>query len=240
MPRARSLRWPRPLRPWRRLGALAGALGLAAGLLLGCAGARPPVDAALAQAARDDDALRVYDALEALIAAGRDTLADRQYAYDRVRRHEEDTAAYTFARAAVTGRLVQDLGLRGAGLVHDVERYARRSRELDPDFRDGAATRLLGTLYVIAPARLLEHGDSEEGLAMLQELVERRPDVVENHLRLAEAYVALGDPIPAVPHLCACLSAESLLRRDDRELLVELLGRGSRLRCTTAASLGPR
>ncbi len=223
-----------------RVGALAAALGLAAGLALGCASPRPPVNAALVQAAEGDDALRVYDALEALIAAGRDSLDDREYAYERVRRHEQDTAAYTFARAAITGRLVQSLGLRGAGLVHEVEHYARRSRELDPDFRDGAATRLLGTLYVIAPARLLAHGDSEEGLAMLQDLVERRPDVVENHLRLAEAYVALGDPIPAVPHLCACLSGEDMLRGDDRALLAELLGRGSRLRCTTAASLGPR
>ena len=74
----------------------------------------------------------------------------------RVRRRfgaaEQDTAAYAFARAAVTGRLVQQRGLRGASLVGEVERWALRSRELDPDFRDGAATRLLGTLYVIAPA----------------------------------------------------------------------------------------
>ena len=47
--------------------------------------------------------------------------------------------------------------------VRDVERSARRSRELDPGFRDSAATRLLGTLYVIAPASLLKHGDSEAG-----------------------------------------------------------------------------
>lgn len=233
----RTARWGRRT---RRLGALAGALGLVAGLVLGCASARPPVDGALVQASDAGDALRVYEALEDLIAAGRDTLADRQYAYEQVRQHEQDTAAYTFARAAVTGRLVQVVGLRGAALVHDVEHYARRSRELDPHFRDGAATRLLGTLYVIAPARLLEHGDSEEGLAMLEELAARRPDVIENHLRLAEAYVALGDPIPAAPHLCACLSGETMLRRDDRELLSELLGRGSRLRCTAAAALGPR
>jgi len=224
----------------RRLATLAGALGLAVALALGCAGARPPADGALVRAASGGDALRVYDALEELIAAGRDTPADREYAYERVRQHEEDTAAYTFARAAVTGRLVQVLGLRGAALVRDVEHYARRSRELDPDFRDGAATRLLGTLYVIAPARLLAHGDSEEGLAMLEDLAHRRPDVIENHLRLAEAYVALGDPGPAAPHLCACLSDKDALRRDDRELLSELLGRGSTLPCSAAAALAPR
>jgi hypothetical protein len=82
-----------------------------------------------------------------------------------VRRQKEDTAASTFARAAVTGRLVQQKGLRAANLVPEIERFARRSRELDPDFRDGAATRLLGTLYVVAPATLLRHGDSEVGLA---------------------------------------------------------------------------
>ena len=76
-----------------------------------------------------------------------------------------------FARADVTGRLVQQRGFLAANLVPDIERAARRSRELDPNFRDGAATRLLGTLYVIAPAAVLEHGDSEQGLELLEGLV---------------------------------------------------------------------
>jgi hypothetical protein len=164
--------------------------------------AQKVVHTSLADAAGENDALAVADALEALIAAGLDTKADRQFAYDTVRARPVDTAAYCFARAVVTGRLVQQKGLLGADKVDEVEHYARRSRQLDPNFRDGAATRMLGTLYVVAPAALLRHGDSETGIELLEELVEKRPDVLENQLRLAEGYIALGDHGAAKGPLC--------------------------------------
>ncbi len=188
-----------------------------------CAGHRGTVHASLTAAAEGENALAVSDTLEALIGAGQATLADRQYAYDTVHAHPEDTAAATFACATVTGRLVQEKGLRAARLVPEIERCARRSRELDPDFRAGAATRLLGTLYVIAPAALLQHGDSELGVELLEGLVEKHPDGLENHLRLAEAYIALGDPAPAAPHLCQCLEHKAALRGDDQVLLRQLV-----------------
>jgi hypothetical protein len=186
-----------------------------------CASRRAPVHEQL-RAAGQGDALAVSDALEALIAAGRDTPADREYAYEIVRQNSDDTAAGTFALADVTGRLVQQRGFLAANLVPDIERAARRSRELDPTFRDGAATRLLGTLYVIAPAVVLEHGDSEQGIELLEGLVAAHPDVMENHLRLAEGYIALGDPEPARPHLCLCLAGKEKLRRDEQSLLTHL------------------
>jgi hypothetical protein len=192
-------------------------------MLGACALVGGRVDRSLETAAAGRDALATSDALEALIAVGKDTPADRHYAYDVVRRHEEDTAEYTYARAVVTGRLVQMEGLLGAGKIPDVERYARRSRELEPEFRAGAATRVLGTLYVIAPANLLVHGDSEEGLALLEGLVQRHPETSANHLRLAEAYVALGDPAPAGPHLCLLLSHRDDLHPDERILLDRLV-----------------
>lgn len=202
---------------------------LTAGLVAGCAG-RTPTHPELATAGQDS-ALAVYDALEALIATGKDTAADREYAYRVVRARTADTAADTFARAAVTGRLIQQKGLLAANLVPDVERFARRSRELDPNFRDGSATRLLGTLYVIAPATLLQHGDSEVGVDLLEGLVEQHPDVLENRLRLAEAYIALGDPTPAIPHLCRCLVNKAALRGDDQALLNMLIAGAGPLRC---------
>ena len=201
----------------------------------GCA-SRTRVNPSLAATADQNSALAVSDALEALIAAGQDTPADREYAYELVRTHTSDTAADTFAYAAVTGRLVQQRGLLGANLVGDVERNARRSRELDPSFRGGAATRLLGTLYVIAPAALLQHGDSEEGLALLEGLTEEYPDVLENHLRLAEAYIALSDPAPACPHLKRCLANKAALRPDDQALLTTLVASAGPLRCTDTAA----
>jgi hypothetical protein len=209
--------------------------GLAAVVLLAgapaCATWRPPANPALAAAARRDGPIAVHDALEALIEAGQDTPTDRQYAYDIVRWNREDTADASFGRAAVTGRLVQDQALRGAHLVAEIERDALRSRELDPGFRDGAATRLLGTLYVAAPATFLTHGDSELGLELLESLVAERPDLLQNQLRLAEAYLALGDPGPAAAPLCRCESSREGLRRDERVLLDRLVEQASPLRC---------
>jgi hypothetical protein len=192
-------------------------------LVAACATTHGSADPQLAAAAKGNDALAVSDALEALIAEGKDTPADREYAYQIVSVETEDTAAATFGRAAVTGRLVQQRGLLGASLVGDVERWARRSRELDPNFRDGAATRLLGTLYVVAPSSFLAHGDSEAGVELLEGLVRDHPSSLENHLRLAEAYIALGDPAPAAPHLCTCLEGRTSLRPDDQQLLDQLL-----------------
>ena len=188
-----------------------------------CATRRGAVHPELSAAGDRQDALALSDALEALIAAGQDTPADREYAYDFVRVHEEDTAPSMFARAAVTGRLVQQKGLLAAHLVPEIERCARRSRDLDPDFRGGAATRLLGTLYVVAPAVLLQHGDSEVGLELLEGLAQTHSEVLENHLRLAEAYITLGDPAPAGPHLCRCLANKAALRPDDQRLLQQLI-----------------
>jgi hypothetical protein len=210
---------------------LAGALCFAA-----CASRRAAVHPELTAAAHRDDALAVSDALEDLIAAGKATPADRQYAYEFVRDDDSDTAAALFARAAVTGRFVQQKGLLAANLVADIERDARRSRALDPDFRGGAATRLLGTLYVVAPAALLKHGNSEVGLELLEQLTAAHPDVLENHLRLAEAYIALGDPGPAASHLCLCLAKKSALRGDDQALLAQLVADTGKPDCTAGGA----
>jgi len=166
--------------------------------------------------------LEVADALEALVARGADSHADRKYAYQRVRTQPVASAQDALGRAIIAGRLAQISGLAAPGLVAEVERYAQRSAELDPSLRAGAAQRLLGTLYVMAPAALLSHGDSEAGLELLQGVVRRFPDHVPNRLRLAEAYVALGDPGPARPLLCYCVAQRATLRPDEQKLLDEL------------------
>jgi hypothetical protein len=206
------------------------ALALLAGLSA-CASVRAPVNPALTAADRRDGPIAVYDALEGLIEAGQDTPADREFAYRAVKDDRQDTAEAAFARAAITGRLVQLQALRGAHLVPKLERDALRSRELDPTFRDGAATRLLGTLYVAAPAPFLAYGDSERGLELLEGLTADHPDLLENQLRLAEAYLALGDPEPASGPLCRCAAARNDLRRDERTLLDRLLEQKGTLAC---------
>jgi hypothetical protein len=169
------------------------------------------------------DAMMIYEWLEARILTGVEKPGDRAAALHRIEGRAEDTAAYHYARAAVTGRYVEEQRLRAIQRVKEVESHARRSRELDPDFRGGAATRLLGTLYVLAPASALEHGDSETGIELLEALVQERPDAAENHLRLAEAYLALGDPASARPHICRWVGERQELAADERHLLDQLL-----------------
>jgi len=215
-------------------------LALLAGIVtLTCAcGSRQPIHSELMAAVQGADALAVADALEALIDAETDTIADREYAYENVRARADDTAAAQLARAMVTGRLVQWKGLRAASLVGDVERCARRSRDLDLEFRHGAATRVLGTLYVMAPTSLLARGDSEVGLELLDGLVDAHPEAPENHVRLAEAYLALGDPAPAYPHLCYCMERRDALRRDDQRLLARLMADAGTPPCPAAPETG--
>ncbi len=194
------------------------------------------VSPALVAAKEKHDALAVADALEELIANGTDRAEDRQFAFDVVRAKPIDTAEYTYARAVVTGRLVQQRGLLGAELVGEVEHFARRSRELNPNFRTGAATRMLGTLYVIAPPALLHHGDSETGLELLEGLVQAHPEVIENHLRVGEAYIALGDHEPATKYLCKCQAEQARMRRDDRMLLAQLMKDAGNPKCPPPGS----
>jgi thioredoxin-like negative regulator of GroEL len=179
----------------------------------------------LAEAAKEDgDAIAILDELEQLIEQGKDSEDDRVYAYDRIKKLPDDgTAAWAFARAATTGRVAE---LRGAGagkLVGETEKFARLALERDPEFRDGEVKRMLGTLYVKAPARLVEHGDAEDGLTMLEDLAAEAPNEPRNRLRVAEAYIHLGDPDPAGEHLCAALRKKSEFRQDEQKLLDALV-----------------
>jgi hypothetical protein len=170
------------------------------------------------------DALAVSDALEGLVEEGRATEDDRVRALEQVRAIPDDgSAGYAFARAAVAGRVAELRGIKAGKLVGEAEGFARKSIERDPAFRERAASRMLGSLWVMAPPRLLEHGDSEKGLALLETLAKEQPDELENHLRVAEAYVFLGDAEPAARHLCIVVKGQDALRRDDRALLQRLM-----------------
>jgi hypothetical protein len=215
---------------FRRLVRSAVLLGFA-GMLTACAVLRPPGYESFATAVKKGSAIEIYDALEALIAEGDDSNSDRRLAFRAVRDRNEDTAEFQFAWAALAGRYVQYRGLLAAHLLKDMERHARRSIELDPDFRNGAAKRLLGTMYVVAPASMLEHGDSEVGLELLEELVAKYPQDPETHLFLAEAYITLNDPEPAHPHLCFCIDVKGSMRKDEQLLLDNLLSDAGDVAC---------
>ena len=170
------------------------------------------------------DALAVSDGLEALVEDGRASEDDRVKALEQVRSIPDDgSAGYAFARAAVAGRVAELRGVKAGKLVGEAEGFAKQSIDRDPQFRERAASRMLGSLWVMAPPRLLEHGDSEKGLALLETLAKEQPQEPLNHLRLAEAYVFLGDPEPAVSHLCIVAAGQQALRRDDQALLQRLM-----------------
>jgi hypothetical protein len=211
------LPWPRAARWWCWLAVLAALVGT------GCPATMLPLRPEFQTAVERHDALGLSEQLEKLIDSGLVTDDDREAAYQAVKRWELRTAEYAYARAALTGRLAQVRGLSAIGLVREVEAWTLESINRDPNYQQGAATRLLGSLYVLAPSTLLSHGDSEKGLGMLERLCKRHPETLENHLRVAEAYIALGDPEPATPHLCRCERERASLRPSDQRVLDKLI-----------------
>ncbi|KIG13473.1 hypothetical protein DB30_08039 [Enhygromyxa salina] len=183
------------------------------------------VDPSIAQAdqAGQADPLALYDLLEGRIAAGTDSEADRVAALEQVRAAADDqSAAYAYVRAAVAGRVAEGRGLKALKLLEEMRTWALTSIERDPGYRDMAATRMLGTLYVLAGQHLAD-GDSEQGLELLEDVVAAHPEAPTNHLRLAEGYIALGDPEPAFPSLCLAQGARAQLSGEEQRLLDGLL-----------------
>jgi hypothetical protein len=183
------------------------------------------VDPGLAAIASDEagSAWAVHEALEERIGAGSASEADRQAALDKVRAAPDDqTAAYAYARASVAGRVAEGRGLKALKILEEMRTWARRSIERDPSFQDMAATRMLGTLLALA-GQHLDGGDSEEGLELLESVVEAHPDNPLNHLRLAEAFVALGDAESGYESLCVALAGRAQLSGEEQRLLDGLI-----------------
>jgi hypothetical protein len=211
---------------------------LLAALSMGCAACdvialRPELRAPAAR----QDALALSEALEKLIDDGRATPDDREAAHKAIKRWSSETPEYAYARASIAGRLAQVRGLTAVFLIHEMEIWGRIAMKLDPKWHDGAARRLLGTLYVLAPANLLQHGNSEEGIDLLQKQVSDYPKDPVNHVRLAEAFVSLNDPDPARPHLCFAQAHEAEMRPTEQKVLkglVDQLGGKAKLACDSA------
>ncbi len=183
-------------------------------------------------------AIDVYERLEALIDQQKDNKQIREDAYALVIERAGTDPDYYFARAAVAGRLAENRGLQALGHVTEAEDYARPVRAAHPHNREGSATRLLGSLYVLAPASLVQHGDSETGLEMLETEAAAHPDRIISRLRLAEAYIALNDPDPSHPHLCFVKQGQAKLGASDQRLLAKLLQDAGELKCTDAEQPG--
>ena len=166
----------------------------------------------------------VYESLEAEIAGEGASESARKLALERARSAPDDgSAAHAYARAAVAGRLAETRGLKALKLLDEVQEWALESIARDPVFEGMAATRMLGTLYVLG-GQHMKDADSEEGLELLESVVDALPDDPSNHLRVAEGYIALGDPEPVFENLCRALTGRAQLREEEQGLLDRLLG----------------
>ncbi|MBN2197054.1 MAG: hypothetical protein JW751_29890 [Polyangiaceae bacterium] len=192
--------------------------------------AEPEASPELVAAARDS-VLSLSDTLETYYATGEPSPRDLSWAYHRVKDVPVTTAGETYGKAKITARWVQSRGMLAASQLREVEALLLQSQELDANFRQGAAEFMLGVLYVHAPARLVEHGDSEVGLSLLEAHLAQHPDDPPKQLRLAEAYIALNDPDPAHPLLCSCQRRRAALSQSEQVLLDELLKRAGEQPC---------
>jgi hypothetical protein len=169
------------------------------------------------------DAWAVHEALEQRIAAGGGNEAERASALEKARAAPDDgSAAYAYARAAVAGRMAEERGLQALDLLDEIRDWSSKSIERDASFQGMAATRMLGTLHVLA-GRHFKGGDSELGLELLEQVLADHGDAAINHLRVAEAYVALGDPEPAFERLCVSLANRAQLSAEEQRLLDALV-----------------
>jgi hypothetical protein len=167
----------------------------------------------------DGPAIELSDALEALIATDKATVEDRAFTYSVLSQDAPATAADALARAMAAARMAQLQGIDVADHIAEVEVYARQSAKMNPNFRDGAALRTLGTLYVLAPGGMTRRGDAEKGLEILQTTASKWPNDLQNRLRLAEAFVTLDEVEAARKHLCWCLGHIDAFRPDEQAFL---------------------
>ncbi len=85
------------------------------------------------------------------------------------------------------GQLIIHHPLKALKDLPRVERSLKKAVEGAPDFDKGGPLRVLGMLYVKAPAWPQGIGDSDKGLELLERAVQRHPDHPLNHFFLARA-----------------------------------------------------
>jgi hypothetical protein len=74
-----------------------------------------------------------------------------------------------------------------------LEAEMKKALALSPDIDDGGPMRLLGTLYIKAPAWPNGIGDRDKGLDLLEQAVKKHPEHPLNHLFYAQAILAIDD-----------------------------------------------
>ncbi|QXP90398.1 TRAP transporter TatT component family protein [Methylococcus capsulatus] len=99
----------------------------------------------------------------------------------------KDDGAVHYYLAANLGLAVRDDMTAALANLHRLEHESEAAVKLSPDFDDGGPLRLLGMLYLKAPAWPAGMGDGDKALDLLGQAVERHPGHPLNHLFYAEA-----------------------------------------------------
>ena len=92
--------------------------------------------------------------------------------------------------AYLTGLEAENDSLHGLQLVPVIEREALAAAGLNPGLDHGGPDRMLGELYLQAPAFPLSIGDSAKSVAHFRRALDQDPDFIDNRLGLVEALLA--------------------------------------------------
>ncbi len=103
-----------------------------------------------------------------------------------------DGAVHYFL-AANLGLAVRDHLTLAINNLTRLESEMKKALALSPDIDSGGPMRLLGMLYVKAPAWPEGIGDRDKGKALLEQAVQKFPNYPLNHLFLAQAILAADD-----------------------------------------------
>ena len=102
---------------------------------------------------------------------------------------DEDPAEAHFYLALCMGARALARNMEGLKLIPKMLEQAETAAEKDPMVAHAGPHRLLGGIYLRAPAWPLSVGDLDEAIAHLEKAAELGPSWPENHLMLAEALV---------------------------------------------------
>ena len=122
---------------------------------------------------------------------GRIELCEQGYeAARRVSRGPDDAEA-AYLQAVNLGLYVHAKGLTAVGRLSELVKLLKVAGQ-QPQIDDGGPLRVLGLLYVKAPAWPVGPGDLDLGLDLLKKAAESYPEHPLNHLFYAEALIADG------------------------------------------------
>ena len=105
----------------------------------------------------------------------------------------EGDGAVHYYLAANLGLAVREHLTLAMDNLNRLEGEMKKALALSPGLDDGGPMRLLGTLYIKAPAWPKGIGDRDKGLDLLEQAVKKYPGHPLNHLFYAQAILAIDD-----------------------------------------------